>query len=146
MGAIPFLEAYRFIRGRIRADAQLLADAPGGVGGRVYPEVAREGAAYPHVIIQFLGGDNVRGVGPYIVQNNGLYMVKVVDRTEDYATIEAAAQRIDAVLQAKSGPTTNGYVYSCVQFGVDPLPPELDPVSLKVTYRSIMLRYQLAIK
>lgn len=85
------------------------------VGGRVYSYVAPQGAAMPFVIYQQQGAHDVAGVGPVRIMASMLYTVKVVGEGASFAAIEAAANRIDAVLQAASGSNVRGVVVSCVR-------------------------------
>lgn len=85
------------------------------VGGRIYSYVAPPGATFPHVIYQNQAARDVRGNGPQRIMANMLYTVKVIGETTSFASIEAAANRIDAVLQAVSGSTVRGVVVACVR-------------------------------
>lgn len=85
------------------------------VGGRIYAYVAPPGATFPLVIYQNQAAKDVRGNGPQRIMANMLYTVKVIGETTSFASIEAAANRIDAVLQAVSGSTVRGVVVACVR-------------------------------
>ena len=95
----------------LAADSQLAAI----VGTRIYAYVAPQGAAFPFVVYQNQAGRDVRGVGPLRLMANLLYVVKVVAQTNSFTTLETAANRIDAVLQAASGTPTRGTVIACVR-------------------------------
>jgi hypothetical protein len=85
------------------------------VGTRIYAYIAPEGAAMPYVVYQNQAGRDVRGVGPLRIMANLLYVVKVIGATNSFGTLEVAANRIDAVLQAASGTNVRGTVIACVR-------------------------------
>lgn len=95
----------------LAADSQLAAT----VGTRIYAYIAPEVAAFPYVVYQNQAGRDVRGVGPLRIMANMLYVVKAVGQTSSFGTLEAAANRIDAVLQAASGTNVRGTVIACVR-------------------------------
>lgn len=85
------------------------------VGGRIYGYVAPQDAAFPVVVYQQQAARDVQGVGPARIMATMLYIVKVTGQTGSFASIEAAANRIDAVLQAASGTNVRGRVVACVR-------------------------------
>lgn len=95
----------------LKADAALVAQ----VGTRIYDAVAPSGAAMPYVVYQYMAGRDIAGVGPHRIMTTFVYIVKVVKETNSFASLEAAANRIDAVLQAASGINVRGTVVACVR-------------------------------
>lgn len=85
------------------------------VGGRIYGYVAPQGTPLPFVLFQQQAARDVAGVGPSRIMSNLLYIVKVIGQTNSFTSLEAAANRIDAVLQAASGTNVRGAVYACVR-------------------------------
>lgn len=85
------------------------------VGGRIYGYLAPAGAAFPFVVYQNQAGRDVMGTGPTRIMANLLYIIKVIGETKSFGTIEAAANRIDAVLHAASGSNVRGTVIACVR-------------------------------
>ena len=105
------LVAEQWLYSVLAADSQLAAI----VGTRIYAYVAPQGATMPFVVYQNQAGRDVRGVGPLRLMANMLYVVKVVAQTNTFGTLETAANRIDAVLQAASGSNVRGTVIACVR-------------------------------
>ena len=67
------------------------------VGGRIYSEMAPQGATFPLVLFAFLGGsDKVLTFRSRFT--NGIYLVRAVDRGSSYATVEPIADSIDTLL------------------------------------------------
>lgn len=84
------------------------------IGTRVYVGAAPNTASFPLVIYaQISPGDDLRGVGPVRVWGSPLYVVKAVDKGQSVQGLATLADRIDAVLHAVSGTTTDGRIHFC---------------------------------
>lgn len=67
------------------------------VGGRIYADVAPQGATFPLVLFAFLGGsDKVITFGARFT--NAIYLIRAVGKGSSYDSIEGIADRIDALL------------------------------------------------
>ncbi len=96
----------------LAADAALAAV----VGNRIYGYLAPATAAMPYVVYQQQAAHDVRGTGPTRIMAAMLYVVKVIAETNTFTgSLETAANRIDAVLQAASGTNVRGNVVACVR-------------------------------
>lgn len=97
----------------VLADATLAALLTGGI----HADVAPQGTRFPYGLHQFQGGADVRGNGPDRIMISGLWLVKAVAETESYIGVLCdAADRIDELLQATSGPGgSDGEVFSSVR-------------------------------
>lgn len=88
----------------------------GLVGARVYGHLAPQGAIFPLVLFAMQSGIDVQTLGPNRIMSNLVYVVRGVAEGGSFGTpLSAIAERIDAVLQAKSGTTAAGAVYACVR-------------------------------
>jgi hypothetical protein len=106
------LVADQFIYGKLFGDSALTAI----VGSRIYADSVPQSATRPYVLFQMLSGIDRRTVGPNRLLTNLLYLVQVVAESTSYAgDMATAAKRIDAVLHAASGTTTDGSTYACVR-------------------------------
>lgn len=93
-------------------DTTLMAMLAGGVNADVAPPKA----AHPLLVHQFQGGADVRGGGPFRIMLSGLWVVKIVGQTRDYLSLKPAADRVDALLNAAAGTTTDGgLIFSCTR-------------------------------
>lgn len=89
-----------------------------GAAGRIYAYLAPESAVlYPQVIFNYQGGADMMVVGAVRVLNSMLYQVKAIGKgsAPNFGAIKALADRIDTLLHAASGTTTDGRVLSCVR-------------------------------
>ena len=87
------------------------------VGGRIYAYLAPERSAYPLVIFSHQGDYDVMGVGTARILASTLYQVKAVGKASAVSmmSLQAIADRIDALLQGASGTVTDGEIVSCVR-------------------------------
>ena len=87
------------------------------VGGRIYAYLAPERSAYPLVIFSHQGDYDVMGVGTARILASTLYQVKAVGKASAVSmmSLQAIADRIDALLQGASGTVTGGEIVSCVR-------------------------------
>lgn len=111
--SVETVAADQWLFGALSGDASLSAL----VGGRVYGHVAPQGAQMPFVLFQQqAAGADVRGVGPARIMANLLYVVRIVAESSSFGgSVQTAAGRIDAVLQAASGTVLAGTVLACVR-------------------------------
>jgi hypothetical protein len=88
-----------------------------GVAGRIYGYFVPATGNYPCALYSFQGGRDVSAVGAIRVMGSMLYQVKIVGKSTrpDFGSIKALADRVDTLLQAASGTTTDGRVLSCVR-------------------------------
>lgn len=95
----------------------LAADAALGsvVSTRIYSSVAPQSSTLPCVVFQQQAARDVMGSGPYRYHSTMLYTVRVIDEAGGWGTVEASADRIDAVLHAASGTATGGTIVACVR-------------------------------
>jgi hypothetical protein len=100
-----------------------------GIGKRIYNGRAEQGAAFPYVILQLLSpGNDLIVVGGQRIWSDMLWLVKVVNLGISTAKIEASADRIDALLHAKSGTVVGGVVHVAVRERPHELPERTDGV------------------
>jgi hypothetical protein len=104
--------AERWLYSKLGADTALLALCPGGV--HTWPVPA--GVALPYVLYQMQSAFDVRGTGPTRIGISGVWLVRVVGETLSFGgNLQSAADRIDALLQAKASAVTGGNVWACVR-------------------------------
>lgn len=101
----------RWLYAKLTADATLMSKVTA-----VHSYPIPDNATLPYVLMQEQSVSDIRGVGPYRIGVSGLWLVRVVARAVGWGgNLEAAADRIDAVLQAASGSVTGGVVWACVR-------------------------------
>jgi hypothetical protein len=105
---------------RIRAwiHATLTADPAlaGLIGERCYHGNAPAAAQHPFVVFQMLSpGNDLLALGARRIWADPLYLIKAVTKGDSSVQIEPIADRIDALLHAKSGQVTNGIIWECVR-------------------------------
>lgn len=98
----------------LKTDSTLAAFLAQGANGVHADEVPPRGT-FPAVVHQFQGGADVRGAGPLRIMISGLWIVKAIAETRNYLDVKAIADRIDVLLQAKSGTADGGYIFACVR-------------------------------
>ncbi len=89
-----------------------------GVAGRIYAYLApADATTYPQVMLNYQGGADVMMLGAVRALNNMVYQVKVIGKgaAPNFGAIKALADRIDTLLHAAAGTTTDGRVLSCVR-------------------------------
>lgn len=103
--------AEEFLDATLNGDATLTTLVPSGAFNTQPPE----GTPYPIVTYQFVSSVDYAAVGAYRIWANMLYLIKVIGDTANFADLNAAFARIDALLQRASGTATDGTVWSCVR-------------------------------
>ncbi len=107
------VRVYQWVRQMLTGDAQIAA----AIGTRVYDRRAPEGTPYTLVIVQFMGATPLMVVGAARVWFDGLYLVKIVGKTNSPIALEPLADRIDTVLHGASGTVTGANILTCTQSG-----------------------------
>lgn len=129
-----------FLYGLLHGDAQLLTAAPGDV----HRDVAPEGETRIVVVFQYQGGSDARAMGRPLARiwTEVVYLVKAIAREGQHQTLQAAADRIDAVLDGARGTAGTARIYSCVRDA-----PFSVPVTEKgITYRQVGGTYRLQVQ
>jgi hypothetical protein len=99
------------------------------IGRRIYNGRAEQGAAFPYVVLQLLSpGNDLIVVGAVRVWSDMLWLVKAVNKGTSTAALEPIADRIDALLHAKSGTVVGGVVHVAVRERPHELPERTDGV------------------
>lgn len=120
-----------------------LNTAPAVSGGRIFPDVAPQGAEPPYTVFQYQGGGDLMESGAARVWSSLLFLVRVIDKTNTIgAALRTAADEIDARLHDKSGTTADGRVVSCVRTE----PFQLAEVDQGVQYRHLGGIYRLYVQ
>lgn len=113
---------------RLHGDATLMA-----LVTDVYSYPAPAGATLPYVLIQEQLVSDVRGVGSARIGVRGAWLVRgVVDTSSWGGAMTQIADRIDVLLQAKSGSVTGGSIWGCVR---------IRPFRLSETYAGRSIRH-----
>lgn len=105
------LTADRWLYTTLAGDATL-----GGLVTGVYSWPVPPSAALPYVLFQEQSALDVTALGPHRLWVNGLWLVRVVAEARGWGgSLETAANRIDALLQAASGAVASpaGVVWAC---------------------------------
>lgn len=102
----------RWLATTLRADATLVAAAPGGIWRSFVPK-GKTGNA---VVFDYVAPlEDTRGNGGERIWSRARYVVKAVIEGNNDATAQTLADRIDAVLEASSGGTADVTVDYCVR-------------------------------
>lgn len=100
---------------QLRASTDLTDLLPAGAGS-VHSEAAPDGADLPAVIVTLQAPESQIGAVPSArVATTVSWIVKAVDRTDDYGALVPFADAIDAALHGEAGPSIEGTVTGCVQ-------------------------------
>jgi hypothetical protein len=84
------------------------ATLAGLVGTQIYPGVAPEGATYPMVTYQSLGGVDTTAPGFHRVITQVRYAIHCADRVDSIMGLDAIAARVDALLHGQTYPFSGG--------------------------------------
>lgn len=103
--------AEEWLNATLNGDATLLAAVPSGF----YDTLPAPNTPYPVGIYQFMSGIDYAAVGAFRIWQSMVYMVKVIGETADFATLNAAIARLDALLHRASGTSASGTVWSCTR-------------------------------
>jgi hypothetical protein len=99
------------------------------IGKRIYNGRAEQGAAFPYVVLQLLSpGNDLIVVGAARIWSDMLWLVKAVNKGTSTAALEPIADRIDALLHAKSGTVVGGVIHVAVRERPHELPERTDGV------------------
>ena len=86
----------------------VLADVPDITG--VYDGLAPDDAEYPFIVFDLGTNDDLYGVGPERIWNDGTYTVRGVSAADDFDDLRGIAAAIDQRLHGASGTTSDGVV------------------------------------
>lgn len=103
--------AEEFIYSTLSGDATLMAQLPGGV----WNVQANERAPYPLVVFQFMSGIDAAAVGALRIWTSMIYLVKAIAEADNFAALNSAVARIDALLHRTSGTAADGTVWTCTR-------------------------------
>lgn len=79
--------------------------------GRIYRDMMPQSVdAYPAIVVQNLSATPVVANGAYRVLSSDLWLVKIIGQGESHAPITTIGDRVDTVLQRRSGTTDGVYV------------------------------------
>lgn len=110
--ADPLVAAERFLYGTLTADATLI----GIVGNRVYGHVVPPSATRPYVFYTLVDpGEDASEVSAIRIWSNMIYTVRLVNKTESYASLEAGSSAITAALHRASGSNISGVIVGCIK-------------------------------
>jgi len=126
--------AHQWLYQTLSGDATL----QGYVGQRVYRDLAPQGAAMPYLVFSYQAGRDVEAVGAVRILSQITVLVRVWGRRSEYATLAAAATRVDELLHAGSG--TN--VLACVR----EFPIDMAETVDGVTYVALGGQYRLLVQ
>lgn len=108
---IEVLRVDQWLYATLTGDATLAA----AVSTRCYSDVAPQGAAFPLLLFTMMDGTDVMGVGTARIMVNAIYQVKVIGQGSSYSPLKPIADRIDAVLQGKTGSVVDGVILACTR-------------------------------
>lgn len=102
---------HQWLKTILAADATLVSSVTGIYRGRV-----KKGAGYPAVVYSFLAApDDVNGNGPARIWAKARYIVKAVGEGDSDLALQTIADRIDAVLQAVAGGSSDVAIDYCIR-------------------------------
>ena len=122
----------------LSADVVLTATAPGGV----WADTAPVGTTEPFVTFTKVAGRDHKAIGSIRVWEDCLYDVKATKADTKYTDLDAAADRIDAVLHDVAATVTGGRIVQCTrESGL-----RLSEVTDGVSYRHLGGTYRLQVR
>jgi hypothetical protein len=86
----------------------------GYVADRIFSHVAPNDATMPYVVMVKSSGNDVRAVDVRIMTGFS-YIVKAVGMGASFVALENIANRLDTLLERKSGVVAGGIVLSCIR-------------------------------
>lgn len=105
------LTADKWLYGVLNGDTALKALTP-----KVYALPAPQGTALPYTAYNEISSLDLQAMGAKRIWVNSLYVVRAIfEATSWGGDLEAAANRIDALLHAADGVVTGGVVWACVR-------------------------------
>jgi hypothetical protein len=103
---------HRWLKTILSADATLSS----AVGGRFYQGHVPQGQALPACVFSVLAfPDDLRPAGSDRLWAKATVLVKIVGETNSDATLQTAADRVDAVLHAARGGTSDVAIDYCIR-------------------------------
>lgn len=109
------LTADKWLYGKLTGDGTLI----GLIGSRVYADIAKDGAAFPLVVMQQMSARPLMNVGAAVIWFDEVWLVKGIDKSKSYAALGTIMNRVRAVLHAASGTVaSSGTVVGCVEEAV----------------------------
>lgn len=91
----------------LTGDAALMAEVTD-----VHSTSRPQGSQLPAVVFEWLAGRDVTYVNGIRVWHSGVWIVKAVAQTSSWSDLDAAAERIDALLHRQSGTGAGGTVFT----------------------------------
>jgi len=130
------LTADKWLYAKLTGDGTLITL----VGSRVYVEIAKEGAAFPLIVMQQMSCLPVMNVGAAVIWFDELWLVKGIDKSKSYSALGTIMDRVRAVLHAASGTVSgSGTVVGCVEEAVIRYSELLDGVQ----YRHLGMEFRV---
>ena len=114
------VEAFIWVRATLVADTQLNT----AIGGRVYPDIAPLDAAYPFITMQVLDTEDYRIVGPNTLWSTLQFLIRVTTDQKTVYNIRTIDARMNRLLHAQSGETTDAKIVECVRLRPHHAPTE----------------------
>lgn len=103
--------AAKWLYSRLAADGVLAAAAPGGI----HEHPAPPGTASPLITYQLQAPVDVKVVPDKRVWAEMVYLVRAIGQGRSYVVLEAAADRLDVLLDRADGATSDARVISCTR-------------------------------
>ncbi len=102
-------DAFTWLYGTLSGSRTLMSDCPGGV----HRDLAPVGSATPYIIVSRAGGADVVTATATRIYSDDRYQVKVVGPASVWATIEAAYDLLDSLINQQGNYATGGTILSC---------------------------------
>lgn len=128
---------YTWIWNMLATDPQLTAL----ISGRLYRQKVPQGATFPALTIVHMGTVDVNNIGPHRSVSTAIFALKGSTLDSNISVLEQIDKRVDAVLMGARGPTTGGYVASCIRTGQR----DLEGQDAGVLANQLISTYQLQI-
>jgi hypothetical protein len=110
--ADPVVAVERFLYTTLTGDATLAAI----VGTRVFGHAVPPAATRPYVFYTLVDpGEDLSEVGAVRIWSNMIYVVRIVNKTESYPSLEAGSTAITNALHRASGSNISGAVVACIK-------------------------------
>jgi hypothetical protein len=87
-----------------------------GVSGRMYPDQAPQGTAFPIVIYSLQSTFDVVGQGTFRIMTRCSYQVKVIGQTRSYWDLLPIYRAIDDAIHGAGSDTANAEIFACMRW------------------------------
>ena len=132
------LRALQWITTTLTNDATFTALVPGGV----WRGLAPQGTPTPYCVLSIQSAPDLLTFNGVRIWNDALILVKVVGPAAQALALQSASDRVDALLDHKSGASGGSTIFACVRESA----PSVDEVVNDVLWSNFSGAYRVKVK